>query len=251
MPAIATTGPNTEETSVLLRLDGVQASYGQVEVLRDVSLNIRLGEIVCLIGNNGAGKTTTIRCINGQLQPHHGTVTLAGTKIVGARPAAIVALGIATVPEGRRIFAGLTVRENLLLGGYHRRKTIAIDNEIEKAFTMFPRLRERQAQLGGTLSGGEQQMLAIARALISNPKLLLLDEPSMGLSPSLQDEVFATIATLARSGCTVLLVEQNAEAALDIADRAYVMERGAIKLSGAASQLIDDPEIRSAYLGLH
>lgn len=232
----------------LLSLVDIDAGYIRADVLRGLSLTINEGEIVCLLGSNGAGKTTTIRTISGQIRPAQGKVIFDGQEIQGKSPPEIVRAGIATVPEGRSIFPQLTVRENLLMGAYSRRRSFS-PSEIEEVFAMFPRLAERRNQAGGTLSGGEQQMLAISRALMARPKLLLLDEPSMGLGPILVDQVFETVAKLAASQVTILLVEQNAQAALEVSQRAYVMERGTIVMEGPSSQLRNSEGIRAAYLG--
>jgi branched-chain amino acid transport system ATP-binding protein len=234
----------------LLRLDSVYAGYGVTSVLRGITLDVGDGEVVCLIGPNGAGKTTTIRAIAGQIPVASGRILWNGSDIAAVSSANVVGLGIATVPEGRRIFPELTVHENLLIGAYHRRRAFKGDDELGFAFEMFPRLKERAKQLGGTLSGGEQQMLAIARALMTKPRLLLLDEPSMGLAPILIETVFETIQRLARDGMTVLLVEQNAEAALAIAARAYIMERGTIMLNGNAAEIANDQRVQHSYLGV-
>jgi branched-chain amino acid transport system ATP-binding protein len=240
----------TTSPTPLLRASGIDAGYGRIRVLRGLDLTIHAGEIVCLLGPNGAGKTTTIRVLSGLIVPWAGSVTIDGTEIAGCGAPNVVAAGIATVPEGRRVFAQLTVRENLLLGGYSRRGAWGGDGELDVAYRMFPRLQERQRQPAGTLSGGEQQMLAIARALMSRPRVVLFDEPSMGLAPILIDAVFETVERLSREGITVLLVEQNAEAALEIAHRAYIMERGQIVLSGSAADLRENPRVRASYLGV-
>jgi branched-chain amino acid transport system ATP-binding protein len=236
--------------SSLLALESVHAGYGATTVLRGITVDVGDGEVVCLIGPNGAGKTTTIRAIAGQIPVTAGRIVWNGRDIAAVSSADVVGLGIATVPEGRRIFPELTVRENLMIGAYHRRRTFKGDGELDFAFEMFPRLKERARQLGGTLSGGEQQMLAIARALMTRPRLLLLDEPSMGLAPILIESVFETIERVAREGMTVLLVEQNAEAALAIAGRAYIMERATIVLSGPAATIASDPRVQHSYLGV-
>jgi branched-chain amino acid transport system ATP-binding protein len=228
----------------------LRCGYGHAEVIHGISLDIYSGETVCLLGSNGAGKTTTIRALNGQVRPVQGTIEFDGAEISGKPATAIVASGIATVPEGRCIFPSLTVAENLRMGAYWRRGQYRGGSEIGEMWELFPHLSSRQSQPGGTLSGGEQQMLAIARALMSRPKLLLLDEPSMGLAPKLVDMVFDTIDRLATAGTTILLVEQNAEAALQVADRGYVMERGRILLNGNAEALYFNSEVQSAYLGI-
>lgn len=235
--------------NVLLELENVSSAYGQVKVLESVSLTVEQGEVVCLLGRNGAGKTTAIRTINGLLNPTGGAIRFAGIEIGRASPMKVVGLGIATVPEGRHVFPSLTVRENLLAGAYARRRGFILRADISEVCDLFPRLRERLTQLAGTLSGGEQQMLAMGRALMARPKLLLLDEPSMGLAPMVIETVFDTVDHLARQGVTILLVEQNASAALAIADRAYVLERGRIVRVGKSSEMIGDPEVQRAYLG--
>ena len=237
-------------TDPLLSLAGLEAGYGRTRVLRGIDLAIGAGEVVCLLGPNGAGKTTTIRAIAGLIRPGAGSIRLGGVDLAGQGAPAVVAAGIATVPEGRRIFPELTVRENLMLGAYHRRREWRGDGELDQAFAMFPRLEERERQAGGTLSGGEQQMLAIARALMSRPRVMLLDEPSMGLAPILIEAVFDAVRRLSGEGITILLVEQNAEAALEVAGRAYIMERGQIVLAGTAAALKDDPQVRESYLGI-
>ena len=213
-----------------------------------MGFDVKRGEIVALLGNNGAGKTTTLKTISGLLIPRTGSVDLDGEPLTGRPPHEVVLKGIAHVPEGRRIFNRLTVRENLLMGAY-RRRDAGVGNDLERVLTLFPRLRERLIQVAGTLSGGEQQMLAIARALMTNPRLLLLDEPSMGLAPVLVEQIFATIGDINRQGTTVLLVEQNAAMALAVAHRAYVLETGMVALAGAAHELAQNPDVRRAYLG--
>jgi len=220
-----------------------------VEVLHGVSLRVDEGEIVCLLGANGAGKSTTVRTISGLLRPTAGSITFLGEGLDGRPAHAVLTRGIAQCPEGRRIFPEMTVRENLEMGAYIRGGEGARAGDLERAFHHFPRLKEREAQLGGTLSGGEQQMLAIARALMSGPKLLLLDEPSLGLAPTMVATVFRVIREIRRQGVTVLMVEQNASLALRMADRAYVMESGRIALGGPARDLLHNEDIRRAYLG--
>jgi branched-chain amino acid transport system ATP-binding protein len=232
----------------VLRLDGLHVYYGEIHALKGVSLEVERGEIVALLGNNGAGKTTTLKTISGLLPPRRGTIHLEGAPLVGTPPHAVVSLGVGHVPEGRRIFNRLTVRENLMMGAFLRSDG-DIDADLERAFALFPRLRERIAQVAGTLSGGEQQMLAIGRALMARPRLLLLDEPSMGLAPVLVEQIFETIGEVNRQGMTILLVEQNASMALSIAHRGYVLETGAIVLTGTASALSENAEVRRAYLG--
>jgi branched-chain amino acid transport system ATP-binding protein len=233
----------------LLDVVGLRAGYGAGEVLRGVDLAIAAGEIVALLGSNGAGKSTLINTISGLLAPRGGAVRFAGADIAGARSARIVALGLIQVPEGRRIFPNLSVRENLELGSYRRARARRAGN-FEKVCAIFPRLKERLAQRAGTLSGGEQQMLALGRALMAEPRLLVLDEPSLGLSPRLVDEMFALVARLHAEGCTILLVEQNVMQSLAIADRAYVLEEGVVAMSGPASALLDNAALKRSYLGL-
>jgi branched-chain amino acid transport system ATP-binding protein len=233
----------------MLELDDIHVQYGNIRSLRGVSLRVAEGELVALIGSNGAGKTTTLRTISALLRPSRGTITFEGAQIQRASTDRIVALGISHCPEGRRIFGSLTVRENLVLGAVSRSDRAAAATELEMVFGLFPLLKERLKQAGGTLSGGEQQMLAIGRALMSRPRLLLLDEPSLGLAPLLVERIFETIAELKRQGRTILLVEQNVHHALDIADRAYVMETGRITLEGPAAVLRRDPQVERSYLG--
>jgi len=233
----------------LLTLEGVSVAYGAVEVLHDVSLRVDEGEMVCLLGANGAGKSTTVRTISGLLRPKSGVITFRGQRLDGRPAHAVLTRGIAQCPEGRRIFPEMTVRENLEMGAYVRGSEGARAEDLERVFHHFPKLKERAGQLGGTLSGGEQQMLAIARALMSGPRLLLLDEPSLGLAPTMVATVFRVIREIRRQGVTVLMVEQNAALALQMADRAYVMESGRIALGGPAKDLLHNAEIRRAYLG--
>ena len=232
----------------ILEVQGVHTYYGNIQALKGISLTVEKGEIVTLIGSNGAGKTTTLRTIAGVLRPRKGTVRMGDRDLTKVPANEIVRLGLAHSPEGRRIFSRLTVLENLQMGAFTRDlKTIAPD--IERVFTLFPRLRERTAQQGGTLSGGEQQMLAIGRALMSEPRVLLLDEPSLGLAPILVQQVFATIKEINEQGTTILLVEQNALQALTIAHRGYVLQTGSVVLTGPASDLIKNETVRKAYLG--
>ena len=233
----------------LLSLEAIHVYYGNIAAVKGLSAEVQQGEIVTLIGSNGAGKSTTLRTISGLLRPRHGRVVFDGRPLNRVPANEIVKAGIAQAPEGRRIFSKMSVAENLALGAFLRRDKAAIAEDQERMLTLFPRLRERYSQKAGTLSGGEQQMLAVARALMARPKLLLLDEPSMGLAPVLVDLIFDTIAQIREQGVTVLLVEQNALAALRIADRAYVLESGIVHLSGSAADLADDPEIARAYLG--
>jgi branched-chain amino acid transport system ATP-binding protein len=232
----------------VLRLDGVDVYYGEIHALRSVALEVREREIVALLGNNGAGKSTTLKTVSGLLRPRRGTILLDDQPLGGVAAHDIVARGIAHVPEGRRIFNRLSVRENLAMGAYLRGDE-GIAGDLDRVFDLFPRLKERIAQVAGTLSGGEQQMLAIGRALMANPRLLLLDEPSMGLAPVLVEQIFATIDSINRQGTTILLVEQNAAMALSIAHRGYVLETGAVVLSGSAADLADNADVRRAYLG--
>jgi len=231
----------------ILALKEVQVSYGSIRALKGISLEVEEGEIVTLLGANGAGKTTTLRTISGLLVPHPGTVVFDGREIQGVAAHEIVGLGIGHVPEGRRIFPRMTVVENLEMGAYQRRGGLGAD--LDRAFGLFPVLLERRKQLGGTLSGGEQQMLAIGRALMGRPRLLLLDEPSMGLAPLIVTQIFGIIREIRQGGTTVLLVEQNAAQALAVADRGYVLETGEIVMSDSAKVLLHDDRIRAAYLG--
>jgi branched-chain amino acid transport system ATP-binding protein len=233
----------------MLTLENVNVYYGGIHALRGVSLRVEAGEVVTLIGANGAGKSTTLRAITGLLTPRSGRICFEGADITGLPAHQLVGRGISMAPEGRGIFANLTVLENLEMGAYLVRDQAQIRNDIERTFTLFPRLRERVKQRSGTLSGGEQQMLAIARALMSRPKLLLLDEPSLGLAPIVCHTIFTTIDEIKAAGTTVLLVEQNANAALKHSDRGYVLETGAVTLDGSAAAIAGDPRIRAAYLG--
>jgi branched-chain amino acid transport system ATP-binding protein len=232
----------------VLRVESLDVAYGEIQALRGVALQVGRGEIVTILGNNGAGKTTTLKTISGLLHPTAGTITLEDEPLVGVPAHAIVARGVAHVPEGRHIFNRLTVRENLTMGAYLR-SDVGIAADLDRVFALFPRLAERITQVAGTLSGGEQQMLAIGRALMANPRLLLLDEPSMGLAPVLVEQIFDTIGDINRQGMTILLVEQNAAMALSIAHRGYVLETGSIALEGTAAQLSDNADVRRAYLG--
>lgn len=233
----------------MLELKGVNVYYGAIHAVKDISLTVNQGEIVTLIGANGAGKSTTLRTISGLLRPKSGSITFEGKEIAGVKAHEIVRQGISQVPEGRRIFAEMTVMENLDMGAFTRKDKDGIRADLKRVFELFPRLEERKSQVAGTLSGGEQQMLAMGRALMSRPKLLLLDEPSMGLAPLLIREIFHIIEDINRAGTTVLLVEQNANMALSIASRAYVLETGRITLSGDAAKLAASEEVRKAYLG--
>jgi branched-chain amino acid transport system ATP-binding protein len=234
----------------LLELENVHSYYGKIHALKGISLTVEEGEIVTLIGGNGAGKTTTLRSISGLLHPKEGSVRLMGRDISRLAPNVVHKEGLGLVPEGRGIFPRLTVLENLEMGAYILKDRAEIERGIEKAFSLFPRLRERSSQKGGTLSGGEQQMLATARGLMSNPKILLMDEPSMGLAPVLVDQIFDVIKELNAQGTTILLVEQNALMALKLAHRAYVLQTGKIVLSGPASEVARDENVKKAYLGI-
>ena len=233
----------------LIALEGLQVAYGGIRAVKGISLQVEPGELVCLIGANGAGKTTTLRAITGMLHPVAGRIVYEGRDIAGLKPHVISRQGLALVPEGRGVFAQLTIEENLAMGAYARRDRPGVAADVERAFTLFPRLKERRRQTAGTLSGGEQQMLAISRALMSRPKLLLLDEPSMGLAPLMVERIFEVIRSISAEGVTLLLVEQNARLALEVSDRGYVLESGLVTLSGAAASLLHDPRIREAYLG--
>jgi branched-chain amino acid transport system ATP-binding protein len=233
----------------VLRLEDVHTSYGHIQALKGISLEVKAREIICLIGANGAGKSTTLMTISGILRPHRGRVVFKGEEIQATPAAAIVARGISQVPEGRRIFPRLTVRENLEMGAFLRKDADGIRQDLERVFGLFPVLEERQRQLGGTLSGGEQQMLAIARALMARPTLLLLDEPSLGLAPLIVQQIFRIIREINAQGTTIFLVEQNAHMALSIARRGYVMETGQIVLVDEAQKLLANEMVRKAYLG--
>ena len=233
----------------LLSLSDVNVHYGAIHALRGVSFNVAEGEIVTLIGANGAGKTTTLRAVSGMLKPTSGRIQYEGQEIAGLKPHKLVARRLCHAPEGRGIFPNLTVREKLLLGAFLRRDTAAIAEDVDKGFGLFPRLREREKQMAGTLSGGEQQMLAIARSLMARPKLLLLDEPSLGLAPQVVETIFRIIVEINKAGVTILLVEQNAHLALGIAHHGYVLETGAVVQTGTGEELLQSPEVRKAYLG--
>jgi branched-chain amino acid transport system ATP-binding protein len=235
--------------AALLELVDVHTYYGAIHALRGISLTVDEGEIVTLIGSNGAGKSTTLRTISGLLRPRQGEIRLRGERIDGRKPHEIVGLGVSQSPEGRRVFARMNIQENLEMGAFARRDRAGLSAEYEKVYDLFPRLRERKLQKAGTLSGGEQQMLAIGRALMAAPKVLLLDEPSMGLSPILVEQIFDIIRTINEGGTTVLLVEQNALMALGIARRGYILQTGEVVLSDSAEQLRTDPAVRKAYLG--
>jgi len=236
-------------SSALLELSRLEIAYGGIQAVKGIDLYVAKGELVCLIGANGAGKTTTLKGICGLLPVKGGAIRYAGDNVTGRAAFELVRRGLAMVPEGRGVFGGLTIEENLAMGAYVRSDNTAIRSDVERAYALFPRLKERRRQTAGTLSGGEQQMLAMARALMSRPQLLLLDEPSMGLAPLMVQKVFETIIGVAREGVTILLVEQNAKLALEVSSRGYVMESGEVTLEGAAASLLDDPKVRAAYLG--
>jgi branched-chain amino acid transport system ATP-binding protein len=233
----------------MLKIENLEVAYGNIKAIKGISLEVNQGEIVTLIGSNGAGKSTTLRAISGILKPRSGSITFNGERIDGVEGHEIVAKGICQSPEGRRIFPKMTVDENLDLGAFLRNDKKEIANDRQRVLELFPRLQERIDQKAGTMSGGEQQMLAVGRALMGSPKLLLLDEPSMGLAPVLVEMIFETIEKINKQGTTILLVEQNALAALNVADRAYVLESGSIKMSGKAKDLISNDEVTKAYLG--
>ena len=236
-------------TTTLLKITGLQVAYGGIKAVKGVDLHVNEGELVTLIGSNGAGKTTTMKAITGSLPPASGDIEYLGKSIKGKGAWDLVHDGLAMVPEGRGVFSRMTITENLQMGAYIRNDKAEIASDMEKMFTIFPRLRERKDQLAGTMSGGEQQMLAMGRALMSRPKVLLLDEPSMGLSPIMVDKIFEVVRDVAAQGVTILLVEQNASRALGIADRGYVMESGIVTMNGDAKELLNDPRVRAAYLG--
>ena len=233
----------------LLELENVHTYYGQIHALKGLSITVDENEIVTLIGGNGAGKSTTLNTISGLLHPREGKIHLSGEDITTVKAHDVVAKGVVQVPEGRRIFSRLTVTENLEMGAFSQQKG-SFDQNLDRVFSLFPRLKERRKQVGGTLSGGEQQMLAMGRAMMANPHVLLLDEPSMGLAPVLVDSIFETIETLNKQGTTILLVEQNARMALQVAHRGYVLETGGIVLSGTAEELRSDTSVQKAYLGI-
>ena len=235
--------------NTLLKVTGLQVAYGGIQAVKGIDLEVQEGELVTLIGSNGAGKTTTMKAITGSLPMLGGDIQYLGKSIKGRGAWDLVKEGLAMVPEGRGVFARMTITENLQMGAYVRSDKAGIADDIEKMFVLFPRLRERKDQLAGTMSGGEQQMLAMGRALMSRPKVLLLDEPSMGLSPIMVDKIFEVVRDVSALGMTVLLVEQNASRALGIANRGYVMESGNITMNGEAKSLLDDPRVRAAYLG--
>lgn len=239
----------TTTSQTLLKITSLQVAYGGIKAVKGVDLHVNEGELVTLIGSNGAGKTTTMKAITGSLPMADGDIEYLGKSIKGKGAWDLVRDGLVMVPEGRGVFARMTITENLQMGAYIRNDKAGIAADMEKMFTIFPRLRERKDQLAGTMSGGEQQMLAMGRALMSRPKVLLLDEPSMGLSPIMVDKIFEVVREVSAQGVTILLVEQNASRALGIADRGYVMESGAVTMNGDAKELLNDPRVRAAYLG--
>ncbi len=234
----------------LLEVRHIDAHYGRIQALRDVTLDLDAGEIVALIGANGAGKTTTLRTISGLMHPTSGTIAFGGQDITHMQAARVVTLGLCQSPEGRRLFSRLTVRDNLFMGAYTRRDRAGITSDLERVYTLFPRVKERQRQIAGTLSGGEQQMLAMGRALMARPKALMLDEPSLGLSPLLVETIFSIIREINSQGTPVLLVEQNANKALEVAHRGYVLETGVIVQTGTGKELLASEEVQKAYLGM-
>lgn len=233
----------------MLKIDDLVVAYGGIEALKGISLEVEEGKIISLIGANGAGKSTTLRSIMGLVKPKHGTITYMGKNLLEMKTQDMVNHGIALVPEGRRIFPNLTVLENLKIGAYCRNDKKGIDEDMEWVYTLFPRLKERTWQLAGTLSGGEQQMLAVGRALMSRPKLMMMDEPSLGLAPLIVKDIFSIIKEVNKQGVTILLIEQNANAALHIADKAFVMETGRITMRGTGAELLANPDVKNAYLG--
>ncbi|MEV5970770.1 MULTISPECIES: ABC transporter ATP-binding protein [unclassified Streptomyces] len=235
--------------TALLEVEDLRVAYGKIEAVKGISFSVEAGQVVALIGTNGAGKTTTLRTLSGLIKPTSGKISFDGQALNGIPAHKVVSLGLAHSPEGRHIFPRLTIAENLQLGAFLRKDKDGIERDIQKAYDLFPILGERRKQAAGTLSGGEQQMLAMGRALMSQPKLLMLDEPSMGLSPIMMQKIMETISTLKSEGMTILLIEQNAQAALSLADQAYVLEVGKIKLSGTGQDLLHDDEVRKTYLG--
>ena len=238
-----------EHPNALLELARVEIAYGGIQAVKGIDLVVGEGELVCLIGANGAGKTTTLKGVTGLQPVSGGSVRYGGNDVTGFRAFELVRRGLAMVPEGRGVFGGLTIEENLAMGAYTRTDKPGVRADVERVFALFPRLKERRRQTAGTLSGGEQQMLAMGRAMMSRPRMLLLDEPSMGLAPLMVQKVFETVMTVSREGVTILLVEQNARLALEVSHRGYVMESGEVTMSGQADVLLNDPKVRAAYLG--
>ncbi|TMG63382.1 MAG: ABC transporter ATP-binding protein [Chloroflexi bacterium] len=234
----------------MLELEGIDAFYGRIQALRSVSIRVEKGEVVALIGSNGAGKTTTLRTISGLMHPRSGSIRFEDREITQTGPSKIVELGISQSPEGRRLFARMTVIDNLFMGAYTRSDRAGITSDMERVFKLFPRLQERRSQIAGTLSGGEQQMLAMGRALMARPKLMMLDEPSLGLAPILIETIFSIVREINSQGTTVLLVEQNAHKALEVANRAYVLETGVVVQQGSGQELLASEEVQKAYLGM-
>ena len=249
MSEAASSMAKTPSAEVVLAVKGLKVAYGGIQAVKGIDLEVRRGELVALIGANGAGKTTTLKAITGTLSPSAGDIAFDGRSIIGRDSFQLVGQGLAMVPEGRGVFARMTILENLMMGAYTRDDTAGIKTDIDRMFETFPRLKERATQLAGTMSGGEQQMLAMARALMSRPRLLLLDEPSMGLSPIMVAKIFEVIRDVASQGVTILLVEQNASLALDLADHAYLLETGRVALSGPSDTIKNDESVRRAYLG--
>jgi branched-chain amino acid transport system ATP-binding protein len=241
--------PAAASAHAMLELARVEIAYGGIQAVKGIDLRVERGELVCLIGANGAGKTTTLKGITGVERVKAGAVHFAGENVTGRPSFELVRMGLAMVPEGRGVFGALTIEENLAMGAYIRRDSVGIRADVERVFDLFPRLKERRRQTAGTLSGGEQQMLAMGRALMSRPKMLLLDEPSMGLAPLMVQKVFETVRKVSAEGVTILLIEQNAKLALEVSHRGYVMESGEITLAGDAKKLLHDPAVRAAYLG--
>ena len=238
-----------QPSEVLLSIKGLRVAYGGIMAVKGIDMEVRSGELVSLIGANGAGKTTTLKAITGMQPMSDGDIVFAGESVRGKPAHELVRRGLAMVPEGRGTFTRMSIDENLLMGAYTRGDKQGVQDDIERVFSIFPRLKERRSQLAGTMSGGEQQMLAMGRAMMCRPRMLLLDEPSMGLSPIMVDKIFEVVADIARQGVTILLVEQNAKRALELAQRGYVLDSGTMTMGGEASKLLDDPRVRAAYLG--
>ncbi len=239
----------TTTSDAILQVRGLKVAYGGIQAVKGIDFEVRKGELVSLIGANGAGKTTTLKAITGMQPITDGSITYGGHAVKGKGSFDLVRMGLAMVPEGRGVFTRMTIDENLLMGAFIRKDKKGVEADIDRVFSIFPRLKERRTQLAGTMSGGEQQMLAMGRALMCQPKLLLLDEPSMGLSPIMVDKIFEVVADIAKQGVTILLVEQNAKRALELAQRGYVMDSGTVTMTGSAHELLHDPRVRAAYLG--